>query len=44
MSTFTPAVTLHVAAALAALVLGPLALWARRRGGERPWLWKHMPR
>ena len=33
MSTFTPAVTLHVAAALAALVLGPLALWARRRGG-----------
>lgn len=38
MTEFTPAVILHVAAALAALLLGPVALWARRGGGPRPWL------
>lgn len=32
----TPAIAIHLAAALAATALGPVALWARRRGAERP--------
>lgn len=34
--TLTPIVAIHTAAALAALALGPLALWARRSGRARP--------
>ena len=36
MSTLDTATTLHLAAALAALVIGPVALWARRGGQSRP--------
>jgi uncharacterized membrane protein len=36
MSTLSPAVTIHLAAALGALVTGPVALWARRAGAQRP--------
>jgi uncharacterized membrane protein len=32
MSQLSPAVAIHLAAALGALVTGPVALWARRRG------------
>lgn len=32
MHTLTPAITIHLCAALAALALGPVALWARRQG------------
>jgi uncharacterized membrane protein len=38
MSPFTPAIAIHVTAALGALALGPLALWARRPGRTRPQL------
>ncbi|MBO9679498.1 MAG: DUF2306 domain-containing protein [Acidovorax sp.] len=34
--TITPAIAIHASAALAATVLGPVALWARRRGAQRP--------
>lgn len=36
MSTLSPAVTLHIAAALGAVVTGPVALWARRSQAQRP--------
>ena len=33
----SPVIAIHLAAALAALLIGPLALWARRQpGGQRP--------
>ncbi|MGE4240759.1 DUF2306 domain-containing protein [Ramlibacter sp.] len=32
----SPAIAIHVASALGALVLGPVALWARRAGAARP--------
>ncbi|MHB1122393.1 MAG: DUF2306 domain-containing protein [Ramlibacter sp.] len=32
----TPLVAIHMTAALAALAVGPLALWARRAGRQRP--------
>jgi uncharacterized membrane protein len=32
----TPTVAIHMTAALAALALGPLALWARRAAKQRP--------
>ena len=33
----TPVIAIHMAAALAALLIGPLALWARRQpAGQRP--------
>jgi uncharacterized membrane protein len=32
----TPAIAIHLAAALAAVALGPIALWARRAGAHRP--------
>lgn len=34
--TLTPLIAIHMAAALAALAVGPLALWARRAGRQRP--------
>lgn len=34
----TPVITLHLCAALGALVTGPVALWARRGGTQRPQL------
>lgn len=34
--TLTPLVAIHMTAALAALALGPLALWARRGRRQRP--------
>ena len=30
--SFTPVIAIHTAAALAAVVIGPLALWSRRMG------------
>jgi len=36
MQTFTPAIAIHVAAAMAALAVGPVALWARRGATQRP--------
>lgn len=33
---FTPVVAIHMTAALGALVTGPVALWARRAGAQRP--------
>lgn len=32
----TPAITLHIGAALTALLIGPVALWARRGATQRP--------
>lgn len=32
----TPVIAVHLSAALAALVIGPVALWARRSGQARP--------
>lgn len=32
----TPVIAIHLSASLAALVIGPVALWARRRGAQRP--------
>ncbi|MBB6559144.1 putative membrane protein [Acidovorax soli] len=32
----TPAIAIHLAAALAAVAIGPLALWARRARDQRP--------
>lgn len=34
--TLSPLVAIHMAAALAALAIGPVALWARRAGRQRP--------
>jgi uncharacterized membrane protein len=36
--TVTPVIAIHLSAALGALLLGPLALWARRSGEQRPML------
>lgn len=36
--TMTPAIAIHLAAVLAALVLGPVAIWARRGTSIRPML------
>ncbi|MFT3814068.1 MAG: DUF2306 domain-containing protein [Acidovorax sp.] len=38
MSTalLTPLIAIHASAALAATVIGPVALWARRSGAQRP--------
>lgn len=36
MQVTHPAVAIHLTAALSALALGPLALWARRTGRARP--------
>jgi uncharacterized membrane protein len=36
LSGITPVVAIHMAAALAAVVIGPVALWARRQGATRP--------
>jgi uncharacterized membrane protein len=32
----TPVIAIHLSASLAALVIGPVALWARRRDAQRP--------
>jgi uncharacterized membrane protein len=32
----TPLIAIHMTAAIAAVVTGPVALWARRSGGPRP--------
>lgn len=32
----TPVIAIHMAAALAAVAIGPLALWARKSRGQRP--------
>ncbi|MDD0837652.1 DUF2306 domain-containing protein [Curvibacter sp. HBC61] len=34
----TPTIAIHLSAALGALVLGPVALWARQGARQRPWL------
>ena len=34
----TPVIAIHMTAALAALALGPVALWARRGAQQRPQL------
>ena len=34
--SMTPAIAIHVTAAVGALVLGPVALWARRGAQQRP--------
>ena len=34
----TPAIAIHLAAALAAVAIGPIALWARRGATQRPGL------
>ncbi|MDD0808963.1 DUF2306 domain-containing protein [Curvibacter sp. RS43] len=34
----TPTIAIHLSAALGALVLGPVALWARQGAKQRPWL------
>lgn len=36
MSPTTPAIAIHLAAALAATAIGPLALWARKGATQRP--------
>jgi uncharacterized membrane protein len=36
MQTLTPVVAIHVAAAVAAVALGPIALWARKGAQQRP--------
>ncbi len=37
--TLTPLIAIHLSAALAALAIGPVAIWARRPGApSRPWL------
>ncbi len=33
--SFTPVIAIHTAAALGAVIVGPVALWARRRGAAR---------
>ena len=33
---FTPLIAIHMTAALGALATGPVALWARRAGAQRP--------
>ncbi|MEJ7930900.1 DUF2306 domain-containing protein [Ramlibacter sp. AN1015] len=38
MQTLNIVVAIHLSAALAALALGPVALWARRGRTQRPWL------
>lgn len=35
-STLPPAIAIHLTASLGALVLGPVALWARRAGAAHP--------
>lgn len=35
---FTPLIAIHMTAALGALATGPVALWARRAGAQRPQL------
>ena len=32
----TPAIAIHMTAAIAAVVLGPIALWARKGATQRP--------
>jgi uncharacterized membrane protein len=32
----TPEVTIHMSAAMGALITGPVALWARRGAGQHP--------
>lgn len=34
----TPTIAIHMSAALGALALGPIALWARLGARQRPWL------
>lgn len=34
--SFAPVIAIHLSAALAALVVGPVALWARRSHAQRP--------
>ncbi|MBS0294007.1 MAG: DUF2306 domain-containing protein [Proteobacteria bacterium] len=36
MTELTPLIAIHASAALAATVIGPVALWARRAGAQRP--------
>lgn len=36
MPSISPVLAIHLGAALAALALGPFALWARRSGHQRP--------
>ena len=36
MHSFTPVIAIHAAAALAALLIGPVALWARQGAMQRP--------
>jgi len=36
MTELTPLIAIHASAALAATVIGPVALWARRAGARRP--------
>lgn len=36
LSTLSPQLSIHLAAALAATVIGPFALWARLTGKQRP--------
>ena len=36
LSSLPPAVAIHLCAALAATLIGPIALWARRRHAQRP--------
>ena len=36
MHSFTPVIAIHTAAALAALAVGPIALWARKGVTQRP--------
>lgn len=36
MQTLTPVIAIHAAAAVAAIVLGPVALWARKGVTQRP--------
>ena len=38
MQTLSPVIAIHVAAAIAALALGPIALWARKGATQRPQL------
>lgn len=38
MPPITPLIAAHLTAALAAVVIGPVALWARRKGRHRPQL------
>ena len=36
MQSFSPAIAIHVAAAAAAIAIGPVALWARQGATQRP--------